>query len=976
MRRFVSAADTPPPSAANDGEAPPESSFLVVGIGASAGGLEAVVSLIASLSVDGMAFVVVQHLAPDHVSLLPAILGRSSRLPVAAIADGMRVEPNRVHVAPPNASVGLLNDVFHLLSPSSPLPIDAFFRTLAEDKGPRAIGVVLSGMGSDGTQGLREIKARGGLAFAQDRESAKYDSMPASAQESGVVDRVLTPQGIAAELMAISKHPYMARSPQQAPVLGDRDELGKLFVMIRSAYGNDLSLYKQSTVNRRVERRMALQQISKLTDYIRHVQEHREELAALYQDILIGVTSFFRDVEPFEMLQRVILPQVLERKAPSASIRVWVPACSTGEEAYSIAIVLLELLERSMHRHRIQIFATDVDEDAIAHARRGMFPRGIETDVSKERLERFFLRTGEGYQVGRQLRELLVFSLQNLTTDAPFSRMDFVSCRNLLIYLQPPLQKKVLRLLHYALVSDGILLIGNSETVGDSAALFSLLDRKNKIYVKRNLPASDMLDVRGALELATTESYSAGGHERGARATAQQIADRKLVERYGPPSVLVNENLDVLQFRGDTGRYLSPAPGAAALNLLKLLRPELHVEVWRAIQGALETNAPTQTPPLMLMRDGEDGRAVAIEVFPIHEPDTKSRCLLVVFEDRPSQSEPAPVEGTEGADARLRNLEKELAATKEYLQSTIEELETSNEELKSTNEELQSANEELQSTNEELETSKEELQSANEELLTMNDELEHRMRDLRRASSDLDNLLLSVHEPVLFFDSRRLLNRASDGAQNLLRLNKESVGRPLAELKASFAGADIEEAVRTTTERLVETSRQARIQGRWYEIRVRPYRSAGGIVDGAVVVLRDIDVEKRREELVLDVETYAAKVLTALPQPLAIIDRQLRVLWVNEPFLATFRVDAHATVGNLLQNLGSGQWAHPKLREVIEAALAHGHPFHEFRIEHEFEAIGHRVMRVSGSVVTGIAGPDRVVLLTIIPDDRQAAVLP
>ena len=485
------------PSDAPPGESPDEprpskgaAAFPIVGIGASAGGLEALITFVHAIELDSMAFVVVQHLAPDRESLLRQILARSSEIPVVEITDGMRVTPNRVHVSPPNVDVAIHDGVLHLASPSSPMPIDKFFRSLAEDQTRRAVGVVLSGMGRDGTQGLLEIKARGGLAFAQDPASAKFNSMPSSAFESGAVDRVLPPGAIAAELMRVSKHPYVARdsSPPPGPAPAQDDALPKLFALIRTAYGNDLSLYKQTTIVRRVERRMALRQMETAAEYLRCAEEHPDELAALYGDMLIGVTSFFRDVDPFVVIQQVVLPRIVERKPAGAPIRFWVPACASGEEAYSLGICVLEGLERMGRSHRVQIFATDIDENAIERARRGVYPPNIEADVSQERLQRFFVKDGDDYQVTRRLRDLVMFSPQNVADDSPFSRIDLVSCRNLLIYLQPPLQRKVLRLLHYSLGPGGFLVLGTSETVGDCADLFSPIDRKSKIHVKKNLP--------------------------------------------------------------------------------------------------------------------------------------------------------------------------------------------------------------------------------------------------------------------------------------------------------------------------------------------------------------------------------------------------------------------------------------------------------------------------------------------------------
>ncbi len=938
-------------------------------------GWEALTALIGTLTLDTMAVVVVQHQSPDHESRLTEILARSTSMTVQQVADGMVVERNHIYVCPPNATVALLHGVLHLMPRSSALPIDAFFRSLAEDHGSRAVGVVLSGMGTDGTQGLKEIRASGGLTFCQDPATAKFDSMPRSALESGAALRALKAEAIGAELMAMGKHSFFARNAAALSPPWDRDEMAKLFILIRSEFGNDLTLYKPTSINRRVERRMALLRIDRLGDYVKRAQDDHDELAALYKDILINVTSFFRDREPFAVLKDLILPRIVDRKSPGATIRVWVPACASGEEAYSLGICLLEAIEARSSANRIQIFGTDVDAQAIARARRGVFPPSIEAEVSPERLDRFFVKVGKDYQVSRRLRDLIVFSPQNVTKDSPFSRIDLLSCRNLLIYLQPPLQKKLLRLFHYALEPDGYLLLGNSETVGDTADLFSLVDRKNKIYVKKNLPVPALLSDRAAGDEAARPSD--GEH----RQNAQQVADRKLLERYAPASVLVDENMDVLQFRGDTGQYLAPASGAATLNLMKLVRPELHVEIWRAIQQAMEGNTAVRVSPVRFVREGEAPRHVAVEVVPIVEPETRSRCLLVVFDGAGAPSvaslpPPRPPGGvkdpdvpstpgdTDEADTRVRDLEQDLASTREYLQTTIEELETSNEELKSSNEELQSSNEELQSTNEELETSKEELQATNEELSTTNDELQHRVGDLWRSTADLDNLMTSVEQPIVFVDSSLRVRAATDVAQTLLRFDERTQGRPLADISGLFGGTDVVGLVRTSIGRLVSTNDQARVAGRWYDLRIVPYRSPGGVVDGAIILLRDAG--QRGHELVLDVRAYAEKLLAALPQPLAIVDAALRVLWVNAPFLEAVATDTPEPSAEGKPS-AAGLWGHAELREAMIGALATEQPFRDLRIQVELGGNDARTMLVSGSVLTGVGGADRVLLLAIVP---------
>ncbi|HXU07025.1 MAG TPA: chemotaxis protein CheB, partial [Polyangia bacterium] len=651
--------------------------FFIVGIGASAGGLEALTALLSNIKLDCMAFVVVQHLAPKHESFLPALLSRTSNIKVLAAADGTQVEPNKVYVIPPNSDLAILQGVLHVMSPprtATPhgphLPVDYFFRSLAADQGTRSIGIVLSGTGSDGTFGLKAINEAGGITFAQDPSTAKYDGMPRNAMESGWSDFCLPPDGIAQELQNISQHPYLARAKQ--PALQTQESVAKLIVLMRTAFGNDLSYYKPTTIDRRIERRMALHKIEKLTDYIKFVQSSADELRLLYKDMLISVTSFFRDDEPFEALKTRIFPRLLENKDVGSHIRIWVPACSTGEEAYSIAICLLEHLEDRAPDFRLQVFGTDVDETSIQHARRGIYPQNIALDVSPERLHRFFIKKESEYQVARRIRDMVVFSNQNVTKDAPFSRLDLVSCRNLLIYLRPGMQKKVLRILHYALLPTGYLMLGTSETVGESSEFFSLLDRKNKIYAKRNVASMAALDFGFGVQ--STENIPAiqpNVAQRSATSLAT-VAERKILEIYGPPGVVINEDLDIVHIRGRTGPYFEPMPGAPSFNILRLARPELHVDLRRALHEAKANNERVSLET-RLTEDGKT-RAVEIEVPPVIEPDTRSRCYLVLFhEPEPARLLPPPAPAGPGSanpeDQRFQELERELLVTKEYLQS-------------------------------------------------------------------------------------------------------------------------------------------------------------------------------------------------------------------------------------------------------------------------------------------------------------------
>ena len=898
--------------------------FPVVGIGASAGGLEALEAFLGRLPRTGMAFVVIQHLAPSKESHLPEILARSTRLPVVQATDGLTVEPDHVYVIPPGANLALFQGKLHLMdlptgsSGKSMLPVDFFFTSLANDCGARCMGVVLSGTGVDGTRGLQEIREAGGLTFVQDPATARFPGMPSSA--GGGADAVLPAEAIADELVRISRHPYLARGEARPQ---EEEAVKKLFLLIRSAYGTDLSFYKFATVQRRIERRMALNKVERLEDYVRLVQSHPGELKTLYRDLLINVTSFFRDGEPFAILREVVFPRIIEGKRPGDTIRVWVPACATGEEAYSIGICLLEALGDQAHEFKLQLFATDLDGEAIGRARLGQYPPSITADVSADRLRRFFIRREHGFEVGRRLRELVVFATHDLTRDAPFSRLDLCSCRNLFIYLQGPLQKRALEVLHYALGPEGFLILGSSETVGDAPDLFAVFDKKNRIYLKRNIATSSLPELDGASRRASRRSRSAQPDPLRPLINLQQIADRKVLERFGPAGVLVNENLEVLQFRGRTGPYLEPQPGTATLNLLRLARPELHLELRTATQRALEENVLTAAP-LVSLRIGEEVHTVSIEVHPIRDPESGARCLLVLFRGTEEEEETESVDHEPAAsrpsqpDNRTEELERELASTKEYLQSAVEELETSNQELKSANEELQSSNEELQSSNEELETSKEELQSTNEELTTVNDELQSRMEELSVSNDDLVNLLATVAPPVIMVSMDLRLRRLTESAEKLFGLSAEDLNRPLSILRPHLPHVELERLCRTVIDRLEPFEQEVHASdGRKFDLRIRPYRTADHVIGGAVISLGHVTS---------GVTPGASVPLASLPVPALVLDQDLRVVTANAAAAEAFGSGA-IPVGVHLQRLGSGELAEPRVREAVERTFRDGMGF-------------------------------------------------
>ncbi len=820
---------------------------LIVGVGASAGGLEALGNLLANMTLDSTALIVVQHMSPTHETMLPALLSRECNYRIVLAEDGMPVKANHVYVIPPNADLAILRRVLHTMPtsanrPHGPrLPIDYFFRSLAEDQGSRAIAVVLSGTGTDGTFGLKAVKEAGGITFAQDLGSAKFDGMPRSAIESGWADFALPPDEIAKQLLHVAHHPYLARA--RPPATEVQPEVSKLIVLIRAAFGNDLTGYKPTTIDRRIERRMALHRIEKQSEYVKYVLATPDELALLYKDMLISVTSFFRDAEPFEALRTRILPRVLENKPTGGQLRVWVPACSTGEEVYSIAIELLEFLGERAPEFRLQIFGTDVDEDSIKLARRGVYPANIEQDVTPERLQRFFSKNDGKYQVLRRVRDMVVFSNQNVIKDAPFSRLDLVSCRNLLIYLQPAVQKKVLRILNYSLLPTGYLMLGTSETVGDASEYFRLVDRKNKIYSKRHVASAGTLDISFGVQPVDARRPADVPTNQRTTTNLASAVEHKIVELYAPAGVVINEDLDIVHIRGRTGAYLEPMPGSPSFNILRLARPALHVELRRAIHDA-KTRGDRSTAEARFSDDRGD-RAVRIEVVPIADPESKAPFLLVLFhEANPVAAGTAAGDSASSDDARTSELERELMVTKEYLQSTIEELESANEELKSSNEELQSSNEELQSTNEELETSKEELQSSNEELTTVNEELQNRMTDLQMANDDLHNVLSAIGDAIVIVGLDLRIRRYTHVAEEMLNLVTSDVGRSVSQLNAFVMGERVEELAGRVIDYLTPIQKEVLCADRRrYRIRVLPYKTLDHAIKGAVIILIDVEAQ-------------------------------------------------------------------------------------------------------------------------------------
>jgi two-component system CheB/CheR fusion protein len=854
----------------------PEDRFPIVGIGASAGGLGAFEAFFSAMPADtksGMAFVLVQHLAPDHKSILCELVRRFTRMQVFEVEEGMTVRPHCAYIIPPNRDMALLNGTLHLLEPSSPrglrLPIDFFFRSLAEDQHERAIGIVLSGSGSDGTQGVRAIKGEGGMVMAQNPESTEHAGMPSSAIATGLVDFVLPPAEMPARLIsyvvhAFGKIPRPISSP--VPLLAD-DSMQKIFVLLRGLTGHDFSGYKQNTISRRIDRRMAVHQIERRDEYIRFLQQNSAEVEALFRDFLIGVTSFFRDPEAFAALEAQAIPRLLADKSADAGIRVWAAGCSTGEEAYSIAILLRERMEELKRSFRIQVFATDIDRRAIKLARVGDYPASITADVPPKRLARFFTSepTGGAYRINKVIRDMLIFSEQDVIRDPPFSKLDMIVCRNLLIYLNAELQKKLISLFHYALNPDGVLFLGTSETVGEFVNLFAAIDHKAKLYRRKEDGSRALRPVKGIkLPPVTEDSVPPKPFEnpRGdSKVQLRELTERALLEHHAPVGALVDKHGEILFLQGRTGLYLEPAPGEAGMNILKMARQGLRQELTNVLRKASAQKGPIRRRRLRIKTNGEFSY-VDLTVWPVAANSDEPARFLVVLEETPVSDEArvAVLDSVEGADVdeRVAALKQELRAKEESLQAMNEVLESANEELCTSNEEMQSINEELQSSNEELETSKEELQSINEELATVNAELQQKVTDLSRVNNDISNLMVSTGMGIIFLDVQQNIRRFTPAVTQVINLIPTDLGRPMGHIVSNLKGydhlaADVQAVLDSLTPREVEVQTHT---GAWYLLRIRPYRSLENVIDGAVITFTEITEMKKAQAVLQESEVH------------------------------------------------------------------------------------------------------------------------
>ncbi len=959
--------------------------FYIVGMGGSAGSLEAFEQFFRNMPDNsGAAFILISHLDPTHKGMMPELLQRYTKMKVFEAGDGMKVMPNCIYVIPSNKDMAILHGILQLLEPAAArglrLPIDFFFKHLGQDQKEMAVGIIISGMGTDGTAGLKIVKEHLGMIMVQEPESAKYDSMPRSALDTGLVDYIAPVEVLPLKLLAYMKQsskPLAEHTGSEEKVASD---LQKISVLLRGETGNDFSLYKKNTVLRRIERRMNVHHIGTMKQYVRFLQDNPQEVDLLFKELLIGVTNFFRDPEAFELLKNTVVPEILKSRGKDRAIRVWAPGCSTGEEAYSVSIIFSECISKLKLKGdvKVQIFATDIDKSAIDKARQGIYPANIAADVSAERLKRFFTKEDGRYQINKDIRDLAVFAPHNVTLDPPFTKLDLISCRNLLIYLTPELQKKLIALFHYSLKPNGVLFLGTSETVGRAAELFSTLDARWKIYRR-------LQSVRTPADIADFAHFYREaippGRELGKYAAESpsipEIARRLLLEDFTPPAVLINGQGDVVFIHGRTGKYLEPPAGKTNINIFAMAREGLKIELPRAVREAKSKNKLITLKRIKVKTNG-DFQTIDLTVKPVVHQGIQQPLYMIAFENAAIAPKAEKlIYGHGGTAPRLRKinteLEKELKHAKELLQTTTEEMQLSQEELKSTNEELQSTNEELQSTNEELSSSKEEMQSLNEELMTVNAELQVKIDESTQAYSDMKNMLNRTEIATIFLDNDLNIRKYTPPANEIFKVIPSDVGRPVSHVVSNLQYDGVVADVRKVLDSLIYKEAQVQTaEGHWYDMRIAPYRTDNNVIDGVVRNFIEITTMKKMEFAVQEKEAeaqrarmFAEAIIATVREPLLVLDADFRVVNANKSFYKTFRVTPEQTERQVLYELGNGQWDIPQLRKLLEDILPRNSTFNDFAVEHEFPLIGREKMLLNGRKVIQREADGLLILLAI-----------
>ncbi|WP_020588479.1 chemotaxis protein CheB [Desulfobacter curvatus] len=972
----------------------PPQLFPVVGLGASAGGLEALKAFFAKVPPkSGMAFIVLVHMAPNQPSLMQELLQKISSIPVSTAEDATPLEPNRAYIIPPNKDISIYNGNIQLLDMTTKrglLPIDFFFRSLAQDQGNHAAAIVLSGMGTDGTLGIKEIKVNDGLVFVQSEDSAGYDGMPRSAINTGIVDMIMAPADMPEKLIQYFSH-AVPRSQDTPAGLPFKEEswIHKIYAILRSHVGHDFSSYKLNTILRRINRRMSLNHISRHEIYVRYLRENPEEIDALFRELLIGVTNFFRDPESFEVLKTDVLPDLLGSLRPDATFRAWIPGCSTGEEVYSLAIILKEVLDKNPNRINLQIFGTDIDNRAISKAREGVYPFSIKADLGEERVNRFFIKEGDFYRIRKEIRDCVVFSVQNIIKDPPFSRLNLMCCRNLLIYLNSDAQKKLLPLFHYTLTPGGVLMLGSSETIGGATDLFQVINKKWRIFRRQEVSKAMRHLVNfptGPLDIEHPKDSSVGTSQI-KTFDSSYLTQKVVLEQFAPTAVLTNTDGDIINIQGRTGKYLETPSGPLTNNLLDMAREGLRIELSAALRAAGSSGVKVTKRRLSVKTNG-DYQLIDLHVCPLKKPDELAGRLLVVFEDIKSESldEAGNLVGKDAsslAPPRITELERELQTTRESHQTTIEELESSNEELKSTNEEIQSANEELQSTNEELESSKEELQSLNEELQTVNAELQGKVEELSAAHDDMRNLLNSTEIANIFVDNNMRVRRFTPEATMIINLIQTDIGRPIqhvvSNLKYGNMIKDLENVLQYLTP--VETEVQTN-EDKWFNMRIIPYRTTDNRIDGAVMTFTSIEDQKKvhsRLETSLKEAENAWELVRAIfdisEDPKVVLDVNSCIVIANNCYMTLMDIDRKYLTGtDFIPTLKIVSSQKETLGTQLKAAMETNKDFISDMISFE-TASGEKKYTIKGTILKGDKNCPYRILLQFIPEQSPITAM-
>jgi two-component system CheB/CheR fusion protein len=952
-----------------------EAVIAVVGIGASAGGFDALRRFFSAARSDsGTAFIVVQHLDPVHESLAAEVLGRYTPMPVVQAGSDTPVKANHVYVIPPGKYLSIGSGTLRLSPPAEPggirMPIDIFFRTLAADTQERAIGIVLSGTGTDGTLGLKAIKAAGGMSIAQDPSTAQHDGMPSSAIAAGAVDQVLSPERMAEAVLEFLGHSYVRTGPEGLPAVErSSDHLNGILAILRERARFDFRSYKRSTLERRIHRRMGLRHIERIADYARLLRSEPAEANALFEDLLINVTSFFRDPGAWQALEQQVIRPLVERKDARTELRAWVPGCATGEEAYSLAMVLIEAMQAARKSRAVQIFASDVDRGALELARTGIYPETIAADLTPARLQRFFVPEGHTYRVTKELREAVTFAPQNLLTDPPFSRLDLISCRNVLMYLEPEAQRRVIPLLHFALAEGGHLLLGSADAIGEEAGPFEVVSKKWRIYRRVGPTRHDQVQF----PLAPAAAPGRGPEPVPRRASVSRLAgavQHLLIARHAPACVVINREYEILHFSGPTHDYLLQPGGPPTQDVRALARDGVQTRLRTAIREALEKDAPVTLTGAQVRR-GKAYQRVRVSVEPLKGARDTEGLLLVSFEDEPGGRPRVPAAARREAEEPLvRRLEDELTTTKENLHSTIEELQGSNQELRVANEEVMSANEELQSSNEELQTAKEELQSVNEEMHTINAQLASKVTELEQTNDDLDNLLASTNVPTLFLDAQLRVRRFTPNATRLFSLIPSDIGRPIGDVTQKYADQDLlRDAEAVLVQHTPITREVEGHDGRRYIRQVLAYQTKNKRSEGVVVTFSDVAAEVLHEA-----RLYAEAIVDTMREPLLVLDADLHVQSANRSFYQMFGITPDQAMGRPLYQLGDGEWDIPGLRAWLRDILPGSPVLIGFEVEHEFSKIGRRSMLLNARTLRRGGGRPDLILVAIddVTESRRA----